>query len=129
MKYQRSNVLNAGRYLAKCKSAVEKLSKSGSDMIEMIWTVEDGGNVVEVKSFLTAKMGWIIDQLKSALGIELGTERDSDITAEVLVGKYALIDVECDQYRDQMQNKIVKYLPYEGQIPENAVTPNQEDPF
>lgn len=128
MKYRR-NILNAGRYLARCKSAVEKMSRSGSEMIEMIWEVEDDKDVFEVKSFLTAKMGWIIDQLKKAIGVEIGTERDSDITTDMLVGKHALIDVEIVEFRDNPQNQIVKYMPYEGQLHENTVISDQEIPF
>ena len=74
-------------------------------------------------------MGWIIDQLKKSIGLELGSDRDSDITPEVLIGKYVLIDVELDEYKDQMQNKIIKYMPYEGQLPENALTSEEETPF
>lgn len=128
MKYRR-NILTAGRYLARCKSAVEKLSKSGSEMIEMIWEVEDNGGLFEVKSFLTPKMAWIIDQIKKSIGLDLEEGADAEITPEVLINKYLLVDVECAEYQGQPQNSIRKYMPYEGQLPENAVTSEEETPF
>lgn len=126
MKYSR-NMLSNGRYLANCIAAVEKLSQSGSEMIEMRWKIEDNGSVVEVRSFLTPKMGWIIDQLKKAIGMDLGADKESNITPSDLIGAWALVDIECQEYKGQVNNSITKYSVYEGQIPENVK--EEEVPF
>lgn len=106
MKYQRK-ILAAGRYEAVCISAEEKLSKNGKEMIEMRWEA-DG---CEVKGYLTPAMGWIIDQIKTACGFDLDTNAESDITPKDILGKRALIDITCEMFNDQPQNKISKYLP------------------
>lgn len=119
MKYERK-MLSAGMYEAVCVAAMETYSKSGSEMIEMKWNVEG----VEIKSYLTPKMGWIIDQIKSACGMVVDGNNDAEIMASDLIGKKALVEVTVDSYNNMPSNKINKYLPSM-----NPVTIKEEAPF
>jgi len=100
-----------GEYDFIVKRATAKRSKSGNEMIEVILTVTDGKNEIDVFDWLLEAMKYKLKHFCEATGFqkqyEKGELEETDL--EGAQGKVKLIIEDSEQYGTQ--NKVEDYVP------------------
>jgi len=108
---QKFDVLDAGTYPATIIEAIEKVSKNGNDMIEIVFEVEGGHRIYDYLVF-TEKTAFKVDAFLSATGKAPEKGKEVEIVADELVGVELSIEVEVEPASGpyDAKNKVVRYV-------------------
>jgi len=108
---QKFDVLDAGTYPATIIEAIEKVSKNGNDMIEIVFETEGGHRIYDYLVF-TDKTGYKVDAFLSAIGKAPEKGQEVELVADELVGVELSIEVEIEPADGpyDAKNKVSQYV-------------------
>jgi len=111
----RPDAVEAGVYPATIKTASEKISKSsGNEMIEIIWTVDNGPDVFDYLTF-GPKTAYKVDTFLKATGNAPKKGEEVEIKAEDIEGQRAFLELRVeDDPQYGRKNKVNKYITDKG---------------
>jgi len=117
---QKFDVLAAGTYPATIISAVEKVSKSGNDMIELILETKGGNHIYDYLVFVE-NAAFRVDAFISAIGKAPQKGKEVELTADELVGVELNIEVEIEPANGSYaaKNKVARYIAVGESIPKD----------
>jgi len=119
----RPDKVEPGIYPATIKSAEEKVSKNGNDMIDITWELENSLWVYDHLVF-TTKTGFKVDTFLKAIGKTppKGVGAEVEIVADELVGLRAFIElgIEPAEGPYDERNKVNRYVTDKGVPPTGA---------
>ena len=117
---QKFDVLDAGTYPATIIEAIEKVSKNGNDMIEIVFETEGGHRIYDYLVF-TEKTAFKVDAFISAIGKAPQKGKEVELTADELVGVELNIEVEIEPANGSYaaKNKVARYIAVGESIPKD----------
>jgi hypothetical protein len=106
---ERPDFVEPGDYQVEVIDAVETVSKSGHEMIELKLRTEAGSLVYDFLVF-TPNAFWKIDSFRAATGEQVSPEDDVEITADDLIGRTGTASLTIEEYNTKKRNKVAAWL-------------------
>jgi hypothetical protein len=114
---ERPDHVEPGDYEVEIVDAVETLSKSGHEMIELKLKTSAGSYLYDFLVFIPNAY-WIIDSFRAATGEAVTPDEETEITADDLVGRTGTARLVIEEYNGKKRNKVVAWMtPKPGRTP------------
>ena len=126
---QKFDVLDAGTYPATIIEAIEKVSKNGNDMIEIVFETEGGHRIYDYLVF-TEKTAFKVDAFLSAIGKAPEKGQEVELVADELVGVELNIEVEIEPANGpyEAKNRVAQYVALDKKTAKDEKK-NDNEPF
>ena len=106
---ERPDHVEPGDHPVEVIDAVESLSKSGHEMIELKLKTSAGSYLYDFLVFIPNAY-WKIDAFRAATGEAVTPEADVEITADDLIGRTGTARLIVEEYKGKKRNKVVAWL-------------------
>ena len=106
---ERPDHVEPGDYEIEIVDAVETLSKSGHEMIELKLKTSAGSYLYDFLVFIPSAF-WKIDSFRAATGEKVTPEEDVEITADGLIGRTGTARLSVEEYNGKKRNKVAAWL-------------------
>ncbi len=106
---ERPDHVEPGDYEVEVVDAIETLSKSGHEMIELKLKTSAGSYLYDFLVFIPSAF-WKIDSFRAATGEEVTPEQDVEITADHVVGRTGAARLVVEEYNGKKRNKVAAWL-------------------
>ena len=117
---ERPDHVEPGDYEVEVVDAVESLSKSGREMIELKLKTSAGSYLSDFLVFIP-NASWKIDSFRAATGEAVTPDEETEIVADDLVGRTGTARLVVEEYNGKKRNKVVAWLsPKPGRMPAKA---------
>ena len=117
---ERPDHVEPGDYEVEVVDAIETLSKSGHEMIELKLKTSAGSYLYDFLVFIPNAY-WKIDSFRAATGEAVTPDEETEITADDLVGRTGTARLVIEEYNGKKRNKVVAWLtPKPGRTPAKA---------
>ena len=114
---ERPDFVEPGDYQVEVIDAVETISKSGHEMIELKLRTSPGSYLYDFLVFIP-KAYWKIDAFRAATGEVVSPDDSVEITADDLIGRTGTARLTVEEYNDRKRNKVAAWLmPKPGEQP------------
>jgi hypothetical protein len=136
---ERPDFVEAGDYQVEVIDAVETVSKTGHEMIELKLRTSAGSYLYDFLVFIPNAF-WKIDSFRAATGEQVSPEEEVEITGDDLIGRSGKARLSVEEYNGKKRNKVIAWLPPkpgETPAPKSAAKPatqtrstrNDNEPF
>ena len=124
---ERPDHVEPGDYEVEVVDAIETLSKSNHEMIELKLRTESGSYLYDFLVFIPSAF-WKIDAFRAATGEAVTPEQDVEIVADDLIGRTGKARLTVEEYNGRKRNKVAAWLV--GNSNSNQPAPrNSNEPF
>jgi len=124
---ERPDHVEAGDYEVEVVDAIETLSKSNHEMIELKLRTEAGSYLYDFLVFIPSAF-WKIDAFRAATGEAVTPEQDVEIVADDLIGRTGKARLAVEEYNGRKRNKVAAWIT--GNSNSNQPAPrNSNEPF
>ena len=124
---ERPDHVEPGDYEVEVVDAIETLSKSNHEMIELKLRTESGSYLYDFLVFIPSAF-WKIDAFRAATGESVTPEQDVEIVADDLIGRTGKARLTVEEYNGRKRNKVAAWLT--GNSNSNQPAPrNSNEPF
>lgn len=106
---QRPEFVDAGDYQVEVIGAIETISKSKHEMIELKLRTSKGSYLYDFLVFIPNAF-WKIDAFRSSTGEEVLPEQDVELTADDLIGRTGTVRLSLEEYNGKKRNKVIAWL-------------------
>jgi hypothetical protein len=106
---ERPDFVDPGDFAVEVIDAVESLSRSGHEMIELKLRTSAGSYLYDFLVFIPNAF-WKIDSFRAATGEVVTPEDDVEITADDLIGRTGNARLSVEEYNGKKRNKVVAWL-------------------
>ncbi|MFN6016871.1 MAG: hypothetical protein ACK49N_04775 [Verrucomicrobiota bacterium] len=106
---QRPEFVDAGDYQVEVIGAIETISKSKHEMIELKLRTSEGSYLYDFLVFIPNAF-WKIDAFRASTGEEVLPEQDVELTADDLIGRTGTVRLSLEEYNGKKRNKVVAWL-------------------
>ncbi|MEI6676247.1 MAG: hypothetical protein WCO57_13830 [Verrucomicrobiota bacterium] len=114
---ERPDHVEPGDYEVEIVDAVETLSKSGHEMIELKLKTSAGSYLYDFLVFIPNAY-WKIDSFRAATGEAVTPDEETEIMADELIGRTGTARLVIEEYNGKKRNKVVAWLtPKPGRTP------------
>jgi len=107
---ERLELVPAGDYEVEVIDALETVSKSGHEMIELKLRTSPGSLVYDFLVF-TPSAFWKIDAFRIATGETLVPDEDVNLTGDDLIGRTGRVRLVIEEFNGRKRNKLAAWLP------------------
>ena len=119
---ERPDFVDPGDYQVEVIDAIETVSKTGHEMIELKLKTSAGSYLYDFLVFIPNAF-WKIDSFRAATGEEVTPEEDVEITADDLIGRTGTARLTVEEYNGKKRNKVAAWL-----TPSRAKPPRRKPP-
>ena len=106
---ERPDFVEPGDYQVEVIDAIETVSKTGHEMIELKLRTSAGSYLYDFLVFIPNAF-WKIDSFRAATGEEVTPEDDVEITADDLIGRTGTARLIVEEYNGKKRNKVAAWL-------------------
>jgi hypothetical protein len=106
---ERPDHVEAGDYEVEVIDAIETVSKTGHEMIELKLKTSAGSYLYDFLVFIPNAY-WKIDSFRAATGEEVAPEDDVEITGDDLIGRTGTARLIVEEYNGKKRNKVAAWL-------------------
>jgi hypothetical protein len=106
---ERPDFVDPGDYQVEVIDAIETVSKTGHEMIELKLKTSVGSYLYDFLVFIPNAF-WKIDSFRAATGEEVTPEDDVEITADDLIGRTGTTRLIVEEYNGKKRNKVAAWL-------------------
>ena len=106
---ERPDHVEAGEYEVEVTDAIESLSKTGHEMIELKLRTSAGSFLYDFLVFIPNAF-WKIDSFRAATGETVRPADDVEITADDLIGRTGTARLIVEEYKGKKRNKVAAWL-------------------
>ena len=106
---ERPDHVEPGDYEVEVIDAVESLSRSGHEMIELKLKTSAGSYLYDFLVFIPNAF-WKIDAFRAATGETVTPESDVEIVADDLIGRSGTARLAVEEYNGKKRNKVAAWL-------------------
>jgi len=118
---ERPDHVEPGDYQVEIVDAIETISKSGHEMIELKLKTSAGSFLYDFLVFIPSAF-WKIDSFRAATGEEVTPEQDVEITADHVVGRTGTARLAVEEYNGKKRNKVAAWMtPKAGSMPAKPI--------
>jgi hypothetical protein len=110
---ERPDHVEPGDYEVEIVDAIETISKSGHEMIELKLKTSAGSYLYDFLVFIPSAY-WKIDSFRAATGEDVTPEQDVEITADHVVGRTGSARLVVEEYNGKKRNKVAVWLTDSG---------------
>ena len=107
---ERPDHVEAGDYEVEVIDAIETVSKTGHEMIELKLRTSAGSYLYDFLVFIPTAF-WKIDAFRAATGEMVSPEEDVEITGDDLIGRTGKARLSVEEYNGKKRNKVAAWLP------------------
>lgn len=107
---ERPTHVEPGDHQVEVIDAVESISRSGHEMIELKLRTSAGSYLYDFLVFIPNAF-WKIDSFRAATGEVVAAEDDVEITADDLIGRTGTARLIVEDYNGKQRNKVAAWLP------------------
>jgi len=107
---ERPDFVDPGDYQVEIIDAIETVSKTGHEMIELKLRTSSGSYLYDFLVFIPNAF-WKIDSFRAATGEVVSPEEDVEITADDLIGRTGKARLTVEEYNGKKRNKVAAWLP------------------
>ena len=131
---ERPDFVDPGYYQVEVIDAIETVSKTGHEMIELKLKTLLGSYLYDFLVFIPNAF-WKIDSFRAATGEEVSPEQEVEIIADDLIGRTGKARLTVEEYNGKKRNKVVAWLPSRpgaSAAPKSTAKPaprNSNEPF
>jgi hypothetical protein len=127
---ERPDHVEPGDYEVEIVDAIETISKSGHEMIELKLKTSAGSYLYDFLVFIPSAF-WKIDSFRAATGEDVTPEQDVEITADHVVGRTGTTRLVVEEYNGKKRNKVAAWLTGNAKPATQPQTPrsNDNEPF
>jgi len=131
---ERPDFVDPGDYQVEVIDAIETVSKTGHEMIELKLKTLLGSYLYDFLVFIPNAF-WKIDSFRAATGEEVSPEQEVEIIADDLIGRTGKARLTVEEYNGKKRNKVVAWLtskPGASAAPKSTSKPaprNSNEPF
>ena len=117
---ERPDHVEPGDYEVEIVDAIETISKSGHEMIELKLKTSGGCYLYDFLVFIPSAF-WKIDSFRAATGEAVTPETDVEIVPDDLIGRTGTARLTVEEYNGKKRNKVAAWLaPKAGRMPAKA---------
>ena len=117
---ERPDHVEPGDYEVEIVDAIETLSKSNHEMIELKLRTSAGSYLYDFLVFIPSAF-WKIDAFRAATGEAVTPETDVEIVPDDLIGRTGSARLAVEEYNGKKRNKVAAWLaPKAGRMPAKA---------
>jgi hypothetical protein len=114
---ERPDFVDPGDYQVEVIDAIETVSKTGHEMIELKLKTSAGSYLYDFLVFIPNSF-WKIDSFRAATGEDVAPEDDVEITGDDLIGRTGTVRLVVGEYNGKKRNKVAAWLaPKAGRTP------------
>ena len=106
---ERPDHVEPGDYEVEVVDAIETLSKSNHEMIELKLRTEAGSYLYDFLVFIPTAF-WKIDAFRAATGEVVEPDQDIEITADHVIGRTGTARLTVEEYNGKKRNKVVAWI-------------------
>jgi len=106
---ERPDFVEPGDYQVEIIDAIETVSKTGHEMIELKLRTSPGSYLYDFLVFIPNAF-WKIDSFRAATGEEVSPEEDVEITADDLIGRTGKARLSIEEYNGKKRNKVAAWI-------------------
>jgi hypothetical protein len=106
---ERPDFVDPGDYQVEVIDAIETVSKTGHDMIELKLRTSAGSYLYDFLVFIPTAF-WKIDAFRAATGEEVKPEEDVEITADHVIGRTGTARLTVEEYNGKKRNKVAAWI-------------------
>jgi hypothetical protein len=106
---ERPDHVEPGDYEVEIVDAIETLSKSNHEMIELKLKTSAGSYLYDFLVFIPSAF-WKIDAFRAATGETVAPEQDVEIVADDLIGRTGRARLALEEYNGKKRNKVAAWL-------------------
>ena len=106
---ERPDHVEPGDYEVEVVDAIETLSKSNHEMIELKLRTEAGSYLYDYLVFIPSAF-WKIDAFRAATGESVTPEQDVEIVADDLIGRTGTARLTVEEYNGRKRNKVAAWI-------------------
>ena len=106
---ERPDFVDPGDYQVEVIDAIETVSKTGHEMIELKLRTSPGSYLYDFLVFIPNAF-WKIDSFRAATGEVVSPEEDVEITADDLIGRTGKARLSVEEYNGKKRNKVTAWL-------------------
>ena len=106
---ERPDFVEPGDYQVEVIDAIETVSKTGHEMIELKLRTSAGSYLYDFLVFIPNAF-WKIDSFRAATGEEVAPEDDVEITGDDLIGRTGTVRLIVEEYNGKKRNKVAAWL-------------------
>jgi hypothetical protein len=106
---ERPDHVEPGDYEVEIVDAIETLSKSNHEMIELKLRTSAGSYLYDFLVFIPSAF-WKIDAFRAATGETVTPEQDVEIVADDLIGRTGTARLALEEYNGKKRNKVAAWL-------------------
>ena len=106
---ERPDFVDPGDYQVEVIDAIETISKTGHEMIELKLKTSAGSYLYDFLVFIPNAF-WKIDSFRAATGETVSPEEDVEITADDLIGRTGKARLTVEEYNGKKRNKVVAWI-------------------
>jgi len=106
---ERPDHVEPGDYQVEVTDAIETVSKTGHEMIELKLKTSVGSYLYDFLVFIPSAF-WKIDSFRAATGEEVSPEEDVEIIADDLIGRTGKVRLTVEEYNGKKRNKVAAWL-------------------
>ena len=106
---ERPDHVEPGDHPVEVIDAVESLSRSGHEMIELKLRTSAGSYLYDFLVFIPSAF-WKIDSFRAATGEAVTPEADVEIVADDLIGRTGTARLVIEEYKGKQRNKVAAWL-------------------
>jgi hypothetical protein len=106
---ERPDHVEPGDYEVEVVDAIETMSKSGHEMIELKLKTSAGSYLYDFLVFIPTAF-WKIDSFRAATGESVAAEQEVEITPDDLIGRTGRARLALEEYNGRKRNKVVAWL-------------------
>jgi hypothetical protein len=114
---ERPDHVEPGDYPVEVIDAIETVSKTGHEMIELKLKTSAGSYLYDFLVFIPNAF-WKIDSFRAATGEAVTPDQDVEIAADDLLGRTGTVRLIVEEYKGKKRNKVAAWLtPKAGGMP------------
>ncbi len=106
---ERPDFIDPGNHHVEVVDAVESISKSGHEMIELKLRTSAGSYLYDFLVFIPNSF-WKIDAFRAATGDIVITDEGVEINAEDLIGRSGTARLTVEEYNGRKRNKVAAWI-------------------
>ena len=110
---ERPDHVEPGDYQVEIVDAIETISKSGHEMIELKLKTSAGSYLYDFLVFIPSAY-WKIDSFRAATGEEVTPDEETEITADDVIGRTGKARLSVEEYNGKKRNKVAAWLTESG---------------
>ena len=126
---ERPDHVEPGDYEVEIVDAIETISKSGHEMIELKLKTSGGCYLYDFLVFIPSAF-WKIDSFRAATGEAVTPETDVEIVPDDLIGRTGTARLAVEEYNGKKRNKVAAWLTGTAKpATQTKSTRNENEPF